>query len=191
VLLLSSCAYKVPTGKVWEGEAQFFIAGAYSKENELYLVGRENGSESKKQLVIRIDTNTGQVEALEAKWEKNRTKIYSRQNGFELVPQFQRPFAIDFKSLEETEGDLAKATDYEKIRYKEHLIRTIEGFDRWIILQMNPAEGTRKTRFTLFSRAPELNERYSQVYEIDLGTTKVRQYKNVVLIDPFGGFGMD
>lgn len=191
-LLMCSCAVPTPSYTSWEGEAQFYIADAYSKGGDLQLPGRKNGYDSDEQLIIKIDTETQEIQAVEGNWEKNKRKIYSEDNGFVWVRKFpDRPHAIDFDFLEETKGDLTKAIDFEKMDNEAYTRKLLDDYEKWVILPMRSLDGSRKTRFTLYSREPEFDGKHTQEYEIDLGTVEVRKYKKIVLFDPFGGFGMD
>jgi len=122
---------------------------------------------------------------------KKKNEIYSEENGFTRIPKVQRANFINFDQVEATQGEITPAASFERMPSPERIKASFEEYERWILLEMLPRKDSRKARFMLVSREPEIAGRYSKVFEIDLGAIRLREHKKIILFDPFGGFGMD
>ena len=179
-----------PAYDSWETEAKFQYTSAYAKGDAVHIPGYLD-ERKKEELVVRIDTRTGSIEAVKGRFGKKKREIYSEENGFTRIPRVQRANFIDFDAVEATRGEITPAVSFERMPSPEHIKNEFEEYDRWILLDMLPRKDSRKSRFMLVSREPEIDGAYSKVFEIDLGTIKLREHKKIILFDPFGGFGMD
>ncbi|MGJ8651144.1 MAG: hypothetical protein ACSHX4_12365 [Opitutaceae bacterium] len=189
-LALSSCVIPTPAYDSWETEAQFHYYSAYAKGDAVYIPGYLD-ERKKEELVIRIDIQTGTIEAVKGTFGKEVRDIYSEENGFTRIPKVQRANFIDFDQVEATQGEITPAVRFERMPSPESIKMAFEEYKRWILLDMRPRKDSRKTRFMLVSREAEIDGRYSKVFEVDLGTIKLKEHKKIILFDPFGGFGMD
>jgi len=187
---LSSCVIPTPAYDSWETEAQFQYYSAYAKGDAVHIPGYVD-ERKKEEIVIRIDTKTGDIEAVSGRFGKKKNEIYSEENGFTRIPKVQRANFINFDQVEATQGEITPAASFERMPSPERIKASFEEYERWILLEMLPRKDSRKARFMLVSREPEIAGRYSKVFEIDLGAIRLREHKKIILFDPFGGFGMD
>ena len=140
-LLMASCSVPTPASESWETEAQFHYHSIYHKDNYVYLPGNLD-ERKKKQLVIRIDTTTGEYEAIEGKFGKEIREIYSEESGYTRIPRVQRANFIDFEKVEDTKGEITPAVSFERMPNPDWIKRDFSEYERFISLDMLPKKDT-------------------------------------------------